>query len=110
MMSSGLTLAGRGWSRQFSDTRTGRTLPRTAVGDTGRYIRLREMDLLPLSERDGRKAAGHGPTIYVGLPPTAVLRPERNDLGANQFATNPKPAGSRHRIEPKCRTSVYQSR
>jgi len=51
-----------------------------------------------------------GGVTYVWNPPTAVLRPERRDLGAGQFAINPKPAGSRHRIEPKSQTSVYQSR
>jgi hypothetical protein len=43
------------------------------------------------------------------FPPTAALRAERKDLGTDQFA-HPKAGGSRHRIKPKFRTRVYQSR
>ena len=38
----------------------------------------------------------------------AVLRAERNDLGADPIRLGPKPGGNRHIIKPKCRTWLYQ--
>jgi hypothetical protein len=45
-----------------------------------------------------------------GIHPQRSYALSDKDLSAGQFAINPKPAGRRHRIEPKCRTRVYQSR
>ncbi len=53
--------------------------------------------------------------LLAGLPAHSAFHPQRSyALSAKTSvpinSPNPKPGGSRHRIKPKCRTSVYQSR